>query len=70
METLQRETSKGKIEYTLLGNGKPMLIVVGGHTNCKETIFHKGFDPGKYCFVTPSRPGYGLTPLTIQNKNF
>ena len=68
METLQRETSKGKIEYTLLGNGKPMLIVVGGHTNCKETIFHKGFDPDQYCFVTPSRPGYGFTPLTIQNK--
>jgi pimeloyl-ACP methyl ester carboxylesterase len=53
---------------SLLGNGRPVLIVVGGHTNCKETIFHKGLDPDKFCFVTPSRPGYGLTPLTDQNK--
>jgi len=68
MTTLLIETSIGKIEYTLLGNGKPMLIVVGGHTNCKETIFHKGLDTNKFCFVTPSRPGYGLTPLTDQNK--
>ncbi len=68
MTTSQIETSKGEIEYTMLGNGKPMLIVVGGHTNCKETIFHKGLDANKFCFVTPSRPGYGLTPLTEQNK--
>ena len=68
MTTSQTETSKGKIEYTLLGKGRPILIVVGGHTNCKETIFHKGLDPNKFCFITPSRPGYGLTPLTDQNK--
>lgn len=68
MTTSQKETSKGKIEYTVKGNGKSMLIVVGGHTNCKETIFHKGLDPNKFCFVTPSRPGYSLTPLTGQNK--
>ena len=66
--TLKLDTSKGKIEYTFLGNGKPTLIIVGGHANCKETIFHKGLDPNKFCFVTPSRPGYGLTPLTDQNK--
>ena len=68
MIPFQIETLKGKVEYTLLGNGKPMLIVVGGHTNCKETIFRKGLDPNKFCFITPSRPGYGLTPLTDQNK--
>jgi pimeloyl-ACP methyl ester carboxylesterase len=68
MTTSQTETLKGKIEYTLLGKGRPVLIIVGGHTNCKETIFHKGLDPNKFCFVTPSRPGYGLTPLTAQNK--
>lgn len=63
------ETAKGKIEYTILGRGIPILVVVGGHTNCKETIFHKGLDPNKFCFITPSRPGYGLTPLTDQNKS-
>jgi pimeloyl-ACP methyl ester carboxylesterase len=68
MTTTQTETSKGEIEYTLLGKGRPILIIVGGHTNCKETIFHKGLDPNKFCFITPSRPGYGLTPLTDQNK--
>ncbi len=68
MVTLSIETSKGKIEYTLLGSGKAILMVVGGHTNCKETIFRKGLDSDKYCFITPSRPGYGLTPLTEQNK--
>jgi pimeloyl-ACP methyl ester carboxylesterase len=69
MTTLEIETSKGKVEYTILGNGRPVLIVVGGHTNCKESIFHKGLDTNKFCFITPSRPGYGLTPLTNQNKS-
>ncbi|MCQ6959179.1 alpha/beta fold hydrolase [Mucilaginibacter aquariorum] len=68
MDTLQTTTLKGKIEYTLHGSGKPVLIVIGGHTNSKETIFQKGLDPQKCCFITPSRPGYGLTPLTSQNK--
>jgi pimeloyl-ACP methyl ester carboxylesterase len=68
MTTSLIETSEGKVEYTSLGNGRPMLIIVGGHTNCKETIFHKGLDPDKFRFITPSRPGYGLTPLTEQNK--
>lgn len=68
MTTSKIETSKGIVEYTSLGNGRPMLIVVGGHTNCKETIFHKGLDHDKFCFITPSRPGYGLTPLTDENK--
>ncbi len=68
MTTSQIETSKGKVEYTSLGNARPMLIVVGSHTNCKGTIFHKGLDPDKFRFITPSRPGYSLTPLTDQNK--
>lgn len=68
MTTSLIETAKGRIEYTMLGKGIPILVVVGGHTNCKETIFHKGLDTTKFCFITPSRPGYGLTPLTEQNK--
>ena len=69
MTTSQTETSKGKIEYTLLGKGRPILIVVGGHTNCKETIFHKGLDPNKFCFIAPSRPGY-QTGLFLSIHNF
>lgn len=62
------ETIKGKIEYSLFGQGKPILFIHGGHVNCRETIFHKGLDSTKYCFITPSRPGYGNTPLTELNK--
>lgn len=68
MNISQIETAKGKIEYSLHGQGKTMLIVHGGHVNCRETIFQKGLDPNKFCFITPSRPGYGNTPLTRSNK--
>jgi len=63
------ETLKGKIEYNLLGQGRPILFIHGGHVNCKETIFQKGLDLNNYCFITPSRPGYGETPLSILNKS-
>ena len=36
----------------------------GGHSNCHETLCHKGFDLEKFQLITPSRPGYGKTPLT------
>lgn len=62
------DTDKGRIEYSLHGQGKTLLIIHGGHINCNETIFQKGLDPDKYCFITPSRPGYGNTPLTQSNK--
>lgn len=68
MTTLQIETAKGKIEYSLLGLGKPIFFIHGGHINCRETIFQKGLDAKVFCFITPSRPGYGQTPLTDQNK--
>ena len=32
-----------------------------------NTVFQKGFDTIKYQLITPSRPGYGNTPL---NDNF
>lgn len=62
------ESGKGRIEYCLHGQGRPVLIVHGGHVNCRETIFQKGLDPDEFCFITPSRPGYGNTPLTNLNK--
>jgi len=61
-------TSLGKIEYNLYGLGKPILFVHGGHIDCTETIFQKGLDPNNFCFITPSRPGYGNTPLSELNK--
>jgi pimeloyl-ACP methyl ester carboxylesterase len=68
MTTSIINTLKGKIEYSTIGEGQVILIVHGGHINCQETIFQKGLDVHKYHFITPSRPGYGKTPLTSYNK--
>jgi len=57
------KTDKGQIEYSIVGKGIPILFLHGGHSNCQETLFHKGFDTNKYQLITPSRPGYGNTPL-------
>ena len=56
-------TKLGEIEYSTTGNGKPVLFIHGGHSNCNETLWHKGFDLKKFQLITPSRPGYGNTPL-------
>jgi len=56
-------TELGEIEYSTTGNGKPVLFVHGGHTNCNSTLWHKGFDLKKFQLITPSRPGYQNTPL-------
>lgn len=57
------KTKLGEIEYSTTGNGKAVLFIHGGHTNCNETLWHKGFDLKIYQLITPSRPGYGNTPL-------
>ena len=56
-------TKLGLIEYSSIGKGIPILFVHGGHSNCKENLSHKGFNINKYRLITPSRPGYGKTPL-------
>jgi len=61
------KTDKRKIEYSIVGEGTPVLFLHGGHSNCRETLFHKGFDTSKYQLITPSRPGYGNTPLNNNN---
>ncbi len=56
-------TEKGKIEFSQYGKDEPVLIIHGGHSNCKETLTHKGLNPQEFRIITPSRPGYGKTPL-------
>jgi pimeloyl-ACP methyl ester carboxylesterase len=56
-------TTRGQLEYSITGTGIPVLFLHGGHANCHETLSHKGFDTNKYMLITPSRPGYGNTPL-------
>lgn len=58
-----KNTELGKIEYSIKGNGIPVLFFHGAHSNCRETLFHNGWDLSKYMIITPSRPGYGNTPL-------
>jgi pimeloyl-ACP methyl ester carboxylesterase len=53
----------GDIEYRSIGKGIPIVFIHGGHSNCYETLSHKGFDLSKFRLITPSRPGYGGTPL-------
>ncbi|MEZ4906448.1 MAG: hypothetical protein R2771_02125 [Saprospiraceae bacterium] len=38
------ESPKGQIEYTIYGKGDTIIFIHGGHSNCDETLFHKGFD--------------------------
>ncbi|MBS9462069.1 alpha/beta hydrolase [Flagellimonas sp. 389] len=58
------KTKIGTIEYSDLGTGEPILFLHGGHGNCNETLWHKGFDQTKFRLLNPSRPGYGKTPLS------
>lgn len=58
------QTSHGPVEYSGSGSGAPVLFLHGGHSNCRETLFHKGLDLEKFRLITPSRPGYGKTPLS------
>ena len=57
------ETKQGHVEYASIGAGIPILFVHGGHSNCYETLCHKGFDLERFQLITPSRPGYGKTAL-------
>ncbi|MCK5057980.1 MAG: alpha/beta hydrolase [Candidatus Aminicenantes bacterium] len=59
----RQKTKLGDVEYSTVGKGTPILFVHGGHSNCDETLCHKGFDLEKFQLITPSRPGYGKTPL-------
>jgi pimeloyl-ACP methyl ester carboxylesterase len=60
-------TKLGSIEYSSIGKGTAIVFVHGGHSNCSEKLSHKGFDLEKYQLITPSRPGYGNTPL-VNNR--
>ena len=49
------------IEYTIIGEGKPILILHGGHSNCHEEFGYAELIKAGYSLITPSRPGYGRT---------
>ena len=58
-------TSRGPIEYTWQGEGPVILIVHGGHANCHETFGYAALLAAGFSILTPSRPGYGQTPVAV-----
>jgi pimeloyl-ACP methyl ester carboxylesterase len=57
------QTARGPIEYRVIGQGEPVLVLNGGHTDCSSPLGHQRFfTEHGYQLIIPSRPGYGKTP--------
>jgi pimeloyl-ACP methyl ester carboxylesterase len=65
MKSQIARTSRGPIEYTLLGDGPPVLVCHGTSSNCFSTELSKPLVEAGFRVLTPSRPGYGRTPLEV-----
>lgn len=63
MQSQIAQTSKGPVEYTRLGKEPVVLVCHGTSSNCFSTELSKPLAEGGFCALTPSRPGYGRTPL-------
>ncbi len=53
------------IEYSVVGTGEPILVMHGGHSNCREEFGYEVLVENGYMMITPSRPGYGGTSKEI-----
>jgi pimeloyl-ACP methyl ester carboxylesterase len=65
LKSLLAQTPKGPIEYTLSGDGPVVLVCHGVSSNCFATEVSKPLVEAGFKVVTPSRPGYGRTPLAF-----
>lgn len=65
MKSQIAQTSQGPIEYTLLGSGPLVLVCHGTSSDCFSTELAGPFVEAGFSVLTPSRPGYGSTPLTV-----
>ncbi|MGP3778870.1 alpha/beta fold hydrolase [Halanaerobium saccharolyticum] len=63
MESKIAELKKGKMEYTLRGEGAVILNLHGGHSNCQESFGYQPLLSAGCSILTPSRPGYGRTDV-------
>src|SRR5512136_2126530 len=63
MKSQLAQTSKGPIEYTLLGSGPVVLVCHGTSCSCFSTELAEPLLQAGFSVLTPSRPGYGRTPL-------
>ncbi len=58
-------TPYGPIEYRWQGQGPVLLVMHGGHANCHETFGYAALLAAGFSILTPSRPGYGQTPVIV-----
>lgn len=65
MKSQIAQTTRGPIEYTLLGNGPVVLTCHGTSNNCFSTELANPLMDAGLSVLTPSRPGYGRTPLSV-----
>lgn len=59
------QTKAGPIEYTLLGKGPVVLRLIGSMDDCESSGGNKALLAAGFSILTPSRPGYGKTPLSV-----
>jgi pimeloyl-ACP methyl ester carboxylesterase len=65
MKSQITHTSKGPIEYTLQGSGPLVLVCHGTSSNCFASELADPLVEAGFSVLTPSRPGYGRTPLEV-----
>jgi pimeloyl-ACP methyl ester carboxylesterase len=65
MKSQIAQTPKGPIEYTLLGSGPMVLVCHGTSSNCFSIDTSTPLVEAGFSVLTPSRPGYGRTPLEV-----
>lgn len=53
------------IEYSIIGEGTPVLVMHGGHSNCYEEFGYNALVEQGFSIITPSRAGYGNTSKEI-----
>lgn len=53
------------IEFTIAGEGEPILAFHGGHSNCHEELGYEELIQKGFSIITPSRAGYGKTTKKI-----
>lgn len=58
-------TAHGPIEYTWLGEGPVVLVCHGTSSNCFSNAGSGPLLEAGLSVLTPSRPGYGRTPLNV-----
>ncbi|MGE5072430.1 MAG: alpha/beta fold hydrolase [Anaerolineae bacterium] len=59
------QTARGPVEYTRLGSGPVVLVCHGTSSDCFSSCFTRELVASGFTVLTPSRPGYGRTPLSV-----